>query len=175
LALVFQLGWAYPRVLAMLAVAGAALLGLVWLADGGFIAHLWHSQVARGDSRRMLLWQLSWVDIQPAFWLGHGPGHRLFVEGHSEESFPHNLFLSTWLYAGLIGLGLLLAYLALVTLRAFAAPSRAERALRLSLVINMVICGMTDFGQLIKGPSPLWYLIWLPTIFAATLETKKRG
>ena len=170
-ALVVQLGWAYPRLLAGLILAGGAAVLLGLALDYGFFAHIWAGVAARGDSHRFVIWQLSWADIQTAFWQGHGPGHRL--PNRPNEDFPHNLFLSTWFYTGLIGLGLLLAYLALVALRALAAPSRAERALRLSLLVNLVICGTTDFGQVIKGPGPIWYLIWIPTIFAATMETKR--
>ncbi len=172
IAVAFQLGWAYPRVLAALVLAGAVVLGLALAVDYSFFAHLWQTQAARGDSHRFEIWLLSWADIQQAFWLGHGPEYRL--HDRPNEDFPHNLFLSTWFYAGLIGLLLLLGYLAAASLKACRAPSRADRALRLSLLLNMVLCGMTDFGQVIKGPGPIWFLIWLPTLFAATLEERKR-
>jgi len=164
-ALVVQLGWGHPRVLA-LAILAALLLALAWLAlDYDHLTHLVRAQVARGDSNRFIIWRMSWDEIAKSPWIGHGPGHRLDRPG---EDFPHNLFLSTWFYSGLIGLGLLLSYLALVLRRCFLAPNRAERALRLSILAHVVLCGMTDFGQVIKGPGPLWYLLWMSTLLCAT-------
>ncbi|WP_081773563.1 O-antigen ligase family protein [Acetobacter papayae] len=50
---------------------------------------------------RLAIWQTSWEAIRQHPWLGYGPTYHL-ARIHN-ESFPHNLFLSAWLYNGVVG------------------------------------------------------------------------
>jgi len=49
-----------------------------------------------------------------------------------------------------------------------------ERSLLVALWANMLVSGLTDYGQIIKGPSPLWYIIWLPIAFSVEFVTRSR-
>jgi O-antigen ligase len=107
---------------------------------------------------------LSWHDLMQHAWIGYGPGYRL--NSPPGEQFPHNLFLSTWLYTGLVGLVLLLIYLLKVLQSALSSPVKADRATNIAILLLLVVSAMTEFSQLIKGPGPMWYIFWLPTLLA---------
>lgn len=153
-----------PKVLLVPAAASVAMAGLAWLSPTSLPARMIREQLGRGDSHRLRIWHEAWDAIGQAFWVGHGPSYKLSVPG---ESFPHNLLLSTWLYAGVIGVALLGAYLACVLGNVLAPQNRARRPLGLALVVHTLLSAMTDFGQVIKGPSPMWYMFWLTTLVAA--------
>jgi O-antigen ligase len=80
------------------------------------------------------------------------------------EGFPHNLFLSTLFYAGVIGLVMLLTLFALVGRIAWRQPRGVDRSMRIAMLVYPMLAGMTDLSILIKGPSPMWYMVWLPLI-----------
>lgn len=169
LALLVLLGWGHPRLLGLLLAAGALGLLAGLALDQPLLSHLWQTQMQRGDSHRFAIWAESWQAILRSPWIGHGPGFRF---DDPAESFPHNLLLSTWLYTGVVGVALLAAYFALVLRECGRLPTRPERALGVALVVLVLGCGATDIAQVIKGPGPLWYVIWLPTLLAAARPRK---
>lgn len=169
-ALPVLVGLQRPRVLAGLALVLGAAAAACWLFDGGLVSQRVQEQVARGDSHRLHLWSLSWRQIGQHVWLGSGPTWKLPISG---ETFPHNLLLSTWLYAGLLGVMALTAYLLSVCASLFAARQSAELPLCLAILVHTFVSAATDFGQLVKGPSPMWYMFWLTTLFAAHLRALK--
>ncbi|MBO1325193.1 O-antigen ligase family protein [Acetobacter sp. TBRC 12305] len=160
------LGLTRPRLILVIGLATLLALGLFACLDWPLLHHLVAGHVARGDSHRLAIWARSWHDICQKPWFGHGPGYLL--AGPHSESFPHNLLLSTWLYGGIIGVGLLGLYAVLVTRRALGTANRADRALNVALLVQVGLSAMTDFSQVIKGPSLMWYIFWLPTLFAAS-------
>lgn len=163
-AMALLLGASRPR-LFLLAVTTAALAtGALALVEHAALARIVTTMLNRGDSHRFIIWQLSWHDILRRPLLGHGPTYRI---DRPDEAFPHNLFLSTWLYTGIVGLTLLLAYLAAVLRQALKAPPGLDRILRLAILLHLLICAMTDFSQVVKGPGPMWYMLWLGTLFCA--------
>ncbi len=38
--------------------------------------------------------------------------------------------------------------------------------MRLALLANLVLTGLSDLSQVTKGPSPMWYIVWLPIVLA---------
>jgi O-antigen ligase len=160
-ALVLFLAMARPRLLAIAVGAVLAVLCLVELLAPGILADVWHSLANRGTSDRLIIWRLSLHVIGTSPWVGLGPTARL---DRVNEGFPHNLFLSTLFYAGTIGLVLLLALLALVGRIAWRQPPGVDRSMRVALLVYPMLAGMTDLSILIKGPAPMWYMVWLPLI-----------
>ena len=141
---------------------------LFWLAGAAMLGGLvvpaawWQTLMARGGSHRGEIWRQT-LDVMAqapwwARWFGLGPGATI---GRPGEDFPHNLLLSTAFYGGLVGLGLLFALLALAARAAWRGP---DRPLRLALLVQVVGVGMTDLSNLAKGPSPMWYVVWVPLI-----------
>jgi O-Antigen ligase len=160
-ALGLMLAMVRARLLGIAVLAVLLGLGLVELLAPHLITLVWHAVADRGGSNRLVIWETALDAIQTSPWVGLGPTARL---DRPNEGFPHNLFLSTVFYAGLVGLVLLLALLGLVGRIAWRQPHGVDRSMRLALLAYLVASGMTDLSIVIKGPSPLWYIIWLPLI-----------
>lgn len=160
-ALTLFLGMVRPRLLAIVAVAALVILCIVELLAPSVLATVWHAFTDRGSSDRLIIWRLSLKAIETSPWVGLGPTARL---NRVNEGFPHNLFLSTLFYAGVVGLVMLLTLLALVGRIAWRQPRGVDRSMRIALLVYPMLAGMTDLSILIKGPAPMWYMVWLPLI-----------
>jgi O-antigen ligase len=79
-------------------------------------------------------------------------------------TFPHDLYLSLLFYSGVVGLLIFSAMAALLTWRLLRAAKRAdaEWAWLSALWLNVLVVGLTDLGQITKGPGPIWFIVWLP-------------
>lgn len=93
--------WVNPRFAVKLAGAALLIATVTVLLAFPTIQHVWQVAMERGDSARLAIWQTSWEAIRQHPWLGYGPTYHL-ARIHN-ESFPHNLFLSAWLYNGVVG------------------------------------------------------------------------
>ncbi len=124
----------------------------------------------RGDSFRLVIWKASLARIAERPWFGHGMGAVL---GFGQFTFPHDLFLSLLFYSGLVGLALFVA-MAMVLWGGVWRHGSGERALLIALWVNMLVAGLSDDGQIIKGPSELWYLIWLPVAHSSAVMMRAR-
>lgn len=80
-------------------------------------------------------------------------------------NFPHSVYLSALYYGGAIGLALVLALFAYAAWRVLQAPGGRTRGLLGGLLALPLVAGVTDLSAIIKGPSELWYILWLPLIF----------
>jgi O-antigen ligase len=161
--LALLLAFARPRLLAAALVAALLLLGVVALADPALLQHAWARLLERGWSSRLDIWQLAIEEIGRRPLLGYGPSARL---DRATDNFPHNLFLSTLFYSGAIGFLLLLAVIGLASRSAWRMPDRVGRATCLALLSHLVLSGVSDLGQVSKGPGPMWYIMWLPIILS---------
>jgi len=128
--------------------------------------------LARGTSHRLEIWAASWALIKERPLFGHGLAANLPV---SPTGFPHSLFLSLLFYSGAVGLLLFMALAGLVTWRILHAARGAERAWVAALWINSLVAGVTDFGQITKGPGPLWLILWVPIVLALRLPVGRRA
>lgn len=126
------------------------------------------------DSTRLVIWQHAFTLILDAPWLGHGLHAKFAVEGISGAVNPHNLYLSTLYYYGIVGLGLLLVPL----LSAFVVSAKQCRdpyhRLCLILLIHAVAATLTNYGQVVQSPSPLWTIYWLPIAMALARPREKQ-
>ncbi len=119
----------------------------------------------RGSSHRFEIWRVTTRLIlqKPAF--GHGLAANV---PPSPTGFPHSLVLSLLFYSGAVGL-ILFAALAWRALRRLAASSPTpERAWIAALCLSGTLAGLTDLGQITKGPGPLWFIVWAPLLLALT-------
>lgn len=164
--------WVNPRIAVLLLGAGVSVLALLAMADYSALHRIWLATMERGDSSRFAIWHMSWAAIQQHPLLGHGPTY-LLPRIHN-ESFPHNLFLSTWVYTGVVGLGLLVASMLAAAYQAGRANTR-QRPLAVCCLLYLTLCGLTDLSQIARGPSLIWYIFWLPVLFAASLPPAARA
>lgn len=152
-----------PRWFLGLAALGVLLLLAVHVLAPELQAALYERLFQRGWSNRLDIWSLALREIALRPLFGYGPSARIALP---ENNFPHDLFLSTLFYSGAVGLLLLLALLALALRGAWRARPAAERWTLLALLLNMLLTGVSDLSQVTKGPSPMWYIVWLPVVLA---------
>lgn len=158
--------------------AGAALAGVAlawWLLPASFRAHEAETLANRGTSHRFEIWHrtLQMIAERPIF--GHGLAANL---DHAGATFPHDLFLSVLFYSGAAGFVLFAVLLAFVASRLWRArpaqwsgdPSVADWVWMVALWINALVSGLTDLGQITKGPGPLWLIFWLPVCLALSVR-----
>jgi len=148
---------------AALAVVILVLFGVASATCRNCIADVWAHLADRGWSSRLEIWQMTIDQVVQRPLLGYGPSAVL---PRSIDNFPHNLFLSTVFYSGFVGLTLLVAMLGHGLWRIRLVSDRLARATGVALVLYIVLSGMTDLSAITKGPSPIWYIVWLPWILS---------
>ena len=125
-----------------------------------------------GLSGHPAIWVLAWSQIRDQPLFGHGLAANLPPSLGADRSFPHDLYLSLLFYSGAIGLVLFLAWSAVLA-RHLARHWSADLPWIAALCVNGLLAGLSDFGQITKGPGPLWLIIWLPAALAATASPLK--
>lgn len=152
---------------------GRAVGALAALAAGWWLLPAWmrrHQEavlVARGVSHRPEIWHRTLQMVADHPLLGNGLAANLDLPG---MTFPHDLYLSVLFYSGAVGLALFAWLLAVVLLRLWRARPGQQAPdwvlpdwlWMVALWINALIDGLTDLGQITKGPGPLWFIFWLP-------------
>ena len=87
---------------------------------------------------------------------------------------PHNIFLGAWYYTGIFGFFLLMT----IVISSFGAVLRrrntAKGLLGILLMLYAILACMTDQGQYVDSPSPLWSIFWLPITYAMAFKVKER-
>ncbi|MDE1905644.1 MAG: O-antigen ligase family protein [Rhodospirillales bacterium] len=143
-----------------------------WNFGQTFAPTLWDNLASRGDDCHVQLWQAAWRAIHVHPILGYGPSATL---PHMDNVFctpypvPHSLYLSILYFSGAIGLGLFVATVLLLGRHLLAATHGFSRRLWLCVGLVPLIVGLTDLVQIIKGPSVMWYIFWVPMLFVVTL------
>lgn len=155
-----------------LAILAAALAALVAarLADPLLLTDALDRMTERGWSNRLDIWRQSIAMIAQKPLFGHGLTALL---PRARDAFPHDLYLSTLLYGGAVGLGLLLGSFALAAWGLRRLPKGAGRRTLAALGVTACLVGATDLSQVVKGPGPMWYIIWVPLVL--TISAGRRG
>jgi O-antigen ligase len=123
-------------------------------------------------SYRFDIWAYTLSRVAEKPWFGHGLAAYLGME-QGNFTFPHNIFLSTLFYSGIVGLALLLVLLGACFIGVVRNWRRPAAPLLLALLIHAIVGGLTDLGQLTPGPAPLWIILWLPIGFICAALTQK--
>jgi O-antigen ligase len=122
--------------------------------------------VQRGSSHRFEVWEytLGLIRDRPLF--GHGLAANLHLDVGDVITFPHDLYLSLLFYSGVVGFSLFVCLALLLTWRLALRARRQWRdpewAWMAALWIDVLMVGLTDLGQITKGPGPMWFIVWLP-------------
>ena len=135
-----------------------------WLAPVAVRAGL----LRPGEPSRLLIWRDALGEIAERPLFGHGLAANLPPAPGLDASFPHDLYLSLLFYSGAVGLLLFVALVAALARRLLAARGTHEATWLSALAINALVAGLTDFGQITKGPGPLWFILWLPLALIST-------
>jgi O-antigen ligase len=126
----------------------------------------------RGTSHRPEIWARSLQSIREKPWFGHGLAANLPI---SPTGFPHSLYLSLLFYSGIVGFAVFVALAAAIAVRLSRTRPGAERMWVMAMLMNALLAGLTDFGQITKGPDPLWFILWLPIVLALSLPLIPRA
>ena len=160
--------------LAGLAAALLGALGLVLLKFGhALFPALWNNLVSRGDDCHAALWRAAWQAIRLHPLIGYGPSATLpsMPENHwcPPNPSPHNFYLCLLYYSGAVGFALFALTVAMLWRRLHAATRGITRRLWLGVGLIPLIVGLSDLVQIDKGPSVMWYIVWIPMLLVLTL------
>lgn len=162
-----------------LLLAGVALLaacGVVYSLHFGWVDGFIQRAMARGTDCHVTIWRTAWGLVLERPWFGYGPSARLPILPHGAcpaYPSPHNLYLSLLLYSGIVGFALFWLCEATVLRRLLRVASGLQRRFGLALMLVPLVTGLSDLTQVIKGPSPLWYIIWLPLLLVVGLPENR--
>lgn len=118
--------------------------------------------IFRGTDGHFRIWKSAISEIMKRPIIGYGPQARLpIINEFTWHPFPHNFYLSLLFYSGIIGLILFIGFGSCCLLK----RSFKENQSCIALCLIPLISGLTDISQVIKGPSAIWYMIWIPFLF----------
>jgi O-antigen ligase len=164
-------------VLALLAVGAVGLDWWSYSVHG--MAHLPLSDVydtlnhlQDRPSHRSGIWKMTWDYIEQRPWFGYGMQQK-FSYGWGGVN-PHNLFLAAFFYTGVFGGILLLTVTGSALRLAWQHRQTPQGLLCMVLLGHGVLACLTDQGQYVNSPAPLWTIFWFPIgMTIALLPVKK--
>lgn len=163
------------KALLYLVLAGVSLLLLGGVAYGlhfSVVDNWFKTAIARGSDCHILIWRTAWGLFLQHPVIGYGPSARLPILPNGDcpaYPSPHNLYLSLLVYSGLVGFALFWLCEAFMLRQLLRRTSALTMRVGLAVMLVPLIGGLTDLTQVIKGPSPLWYIIWLPLLLIVSL------
>ncbi len=145
------------------ALAALAAIAAGWYALPHTIRqHGTEALVRRGTSHRLEIWSRTLGLIREHPLIGHGLGAQMHMQiGDILVTFPHDLYLSLLYYSGAVGLLLFVALAGVIAARLLRAWD-ADAPWLAAMGIAVLLGGLTDLGQVTKGPGPMWLILWLP-------------
>jgi O-antigen ligase len=157
------------RTKARIAIGAGLAAAALFVLQPSLPAALLHAVLERGTSHRLQIWSFTLQRVEEQPWLGHGLAAYLGLS--ADFTFPHDLYLSALFYSGIVGFFLLMALIGSVTWGLVRARKLPSRPLLLALWIFALCGGLTDLGQVTKGPGSLWLIFWLPLGMACAALT----
>jgi O-antigen ligase len=169
-----------PLLAVLTALIMAAAAAVLWKFGSVLFPMLWENLASRGSDCHAVLWRAAWQAILNRPLIGFGPSATLPNMGPSQPycppyPSPHSLYLSILLYSGAIGLVLFVTTIALLWRHLRHATEGFSRRVWLGLGLVPLIVGISDLVQILKGPSPMWYILWMPMLLVLTLPVAQAG
>ncbi|MGC8537247.1 MAG: O-antigen ligase family protein [Rhizomicrobium sp.] len=160
--------WQIAASLGLAAITGS--VGLFAIAPH-WAHNLLTNDFQRGTDLHVTIWRAALAAIAHRPVLGYGPAARLPINIPGlPYPFPHDLYLSTLFYSGAVGLVLL----ALLVVAIFRGVNRLAPVYAAICLVPLV-AGFTDLSQLIKGPSAIWFVFWVPILLNITARLHQKG
>jgi hypothetical protein len=123
------------------------------------------------DSVRLEIWLEAFQDIIRAPWLGNGISLRsAYQTSIKVEPHAHSVFLASWVYGGVVALGLLLSTLFFAVRQGYGVFVEKRDFSLLAMLIFSILCCITDGHRLIANPRPMWLYFWFPIAIACVHE-----
>jgi O-antigen ligase len=150
------------------------------LAGVGVLTHLGNDFlqnliVVRGTAYRPVIWKCALLKVKENIFFGHGIFEKLncVLTPNITITRAHNLYISTLLYGGLVGLFLIISLTIKAGWQAWFYSLFEKNYLYLVWIIYGTICVFTGYDQVIYRPHPVYIFFWLPFGFLAAYEIKK--
>jgi O-antigen ligase len=123
----------------------------------------------RGFSYRLEIWQQILLRIKEALFFGEGIStENIFIMADgSKWNHPHNVYLATALYGGLIGLFLFFILQAVALWEGLRCFLRKNDFTFVALLLFAFICITTTNYRVISHPDAIWIYFWLPLALLA--------
>jgi O-antigen ligase len=161
--------------LLLAAVLAATLLVVVLQRDAQWAALLSRSHTI---TVRLFGWQATWAAIGDHFWLGHGAWAPFVIDWtgfpleprHARFYHPHNVLLSIWYYAGLIGVLLAAATAGAIWGKFRLLLTRPPVGYLCTVLIFVLLCSLADHPGLLGRPDETWLWFWLPVMVALNVD-----
>jgi O-antigen ligase len=145
-----------------LAIAGVVAVLILGAHATGLIDL--HVMLAEGSNSRFALWADAIAHIRERPLLGHGMLTEIEFQGTDGlYRSPHNLLLSTQVFAGAAGTLLLLILIG-VTLQRGIALARTGTIAPLALMVFGLVNGLFAFRTLVDGLDRTWLAFWFPVL-----------
>jgi O-antigen ligase len=161
-------------VIAALGAVGLAIYMTPHVQDA--IADYFTQCFLRKDGYRFELWRQTMSGIIEHPWLGNGLQTRLLPPSGAPDAYnPHNLYLATAFYLGIpaaVGFAGLILWCVGLGIR-LVRTGDPINMLAWLLLLQGLMSGMTDHAQLVKTPSPLWFILWLPVGFVIARASQR--
>ena len=164
------------RILLFLSLAGGFLLFVSLLASLGGGSAI-DSMIARGDSYRLDIWFATFQNPPSPILFGEGAvtsfqdtpaGQSAYQKVGYPVWHPHNLFISTYFFSGIVGFVLLFLVLALAFFRiASSCVGRSVKLLMAAFLLLVVLLNASEGHRVVVSPDPIWALFWIPVVFLA--------
>ena len=145
----------------------------------------WLSNISRSSTVEIRLWgwQASLEKIREHWLLGYGVRSAFviplddprYIEIGEPFWHPHNLFLSAWYQAGLVGLALLLALLALLVRKLRPLLEDPQTLYWSCIFIFVLLICLVDSPALVDRPAEPWIWFWLPLAVAINADKISPG
>ncbi|UZE95757.1 O-antigen ligase family protein [Alkalimarinus alittae] len=156
-------------------------LGLYLFLDLGSVIQ---SMIERGSSYRFDIWSATLSNMNEYFWFGIGvatdfshtqTGMAVAASvGNIVIDHPHNLFLSMWVYGGIIPVLLLSLVFCYIFFRALQLRGKKRDSV-LIIFFTVLALSITDTYKLISSPQEIWLIFWLPIgVLCGYLNAQKR-
>ena len=141
---------------------------VAWVVDFQLFFDRLQIMVDRGSSHRLLIFQetINQLLHHPVFGYGQATPFNL-PDLAKKFSHPHNLFLSTAYYGGMIALLILLAIISFIFLRVKNKAFNESRFFMMALFIYVMLSVVTDTAQLITAPDEMWMIFWFPLLMVS--------
>lgn len=109
------------------------------------------------------IWEQVLRDMPGNWWFGHGYLLDPRVEAYGRIfSHAHNSYLASLRDGGLVGLGLLVAMLAVAVRWAWDIYRARGERLYLAMLLYAMTCIAMDYDRLLVHPKEIWLFFWLP-------------
>ncbi len=147
-------------------------LGMLSLYLFSINPELWAERVT-GSSFRLGIWQATFESIRhhPIFGLGYLS--NVSVDAYNKTfDHAHSAYLATLRDGGVVGLGLLLAVLAVASYRSLPLWKQPDCRIYPALLVFGMASLMLDFDRLLTRPKELWLFFWMPLALIAVVSIK---